>query len=196
MSLHPHPTYYSQHECPTCSGWMTACIDPRCEHLADHVRAKLRKITGETTQTPSTAPAHQRVTWHGPLAVEQDVGDTDWTVTVHLTDDARRQVLRDLYPHRALLLAYFRMRQQANDRALHDDDRAEAREHADALERRIAGDLQSMATTQWTLTPQQAEDLTQQLEDAQADPDECAVGTCTAYAIDGGSYCGPHEDGV
>lgn len=158
------------------------------------------RAPGEEVEQPSPAAPSRpvdRITWTGPLHVEQDVRHDSWTTTVALTDDANRQLARDLADrHMTDLVLLSRLRQQEKKlrRGRFDVAARQAAHEAQQIEARLAGALQSTATTQWVHTPMQAEQLWDQLEDAQTDPDECAIPSCSGNAIDGGSYCAPHDE--
>lgn len=150
------------------------------------------EVEPRSPATPSRPAATDRVTWESPFAVEQDVQDESWTVTIGLTDDAARQLARDLTRrHMADLVLLARL--QATIRRP-GASAADVEEHHHVMQR-LSGALQSMATTQWVLTPAQAEAVLDDLEDANTEPTECAVGTCDAFSMPAGSYCAPH-DGV
>lgn len=160
------------------------------------------RTPGREVEPSHTAPSRpgvhplDRVTSSAPFTIERTITSDDiHLVTVTLTDDATHAHVRDLYSHRALLIAYFEMRQQAADRRVHPSEAADARRLATQLEDRLAAALTSHATTQWELTHPQAEDLLTGLEDATAEPETCAVGTCTGYAATDG-YCAGHAEGI
>lgn len=223
MSLHPHLIYGAGHNfrychddmhvdgdsCPDCGGYRIGCPDPKADHQTPSDRSQPRAsaasgagASGGGSSTSSDLPrpaATDRVTYDSPFAVEQDVQDESWIVTVGLTNDAARQLARDLTRrHMADLILLNRMciQERMYRHTGAEADEANARDVARTIETRLSGALQSMATTQWTLTPGQAEQLTDDLEDAQAEPEPCAVGTCSAYSIDGSSYCAPHDEGI
>lgn len=198
--------------CPDCGGYRTGGTAADVTHQTpSDAEAKTatpsgteagapgREVEPRSPAAPSRPSPTDRVTWNGPLAVEQDITDDDWTVIVGLTDDARRQLARDLArKHMSDLILLNRMciQERMYRHTGAEADEANARDVARTIENRLSGALQSMGTTQWTLTPAQAEQLTDDLEDAQADPEPCAVGTCSAYSIDGSSYCAPHDEGI
>lgn len=151
----------------------------------------------DTAVTPTTDPT-DRVTSTAPFAVDRTItGDSIHLVTVSLTDDAARQLARDLMQHMAGLILLSRLRQQERDYHIRHLSNAagRTRDEARRVEDRLAGAFTAHMTTQWELTLTQAEQLLEHLEDATADPEPCAVGACTGYAAVGG-YCAPHADGI
>lgn len=184
-------------DCPTCRGYLLACIDCDTQTTSgsNHRRTAVPedgapggKVEHSPAPTRPAAPDH--ITWDSPLEaeVEFDADDTQY-VNVHLTEQGARQLARDLTRrHMADLVLLAHLTKKGRSLVPHMDD-------ARTVENRLAGALQAMATTNWTLTVAQAEDLTDQLEDATSDPIPCAVSTCTAPAT-AGAYCGPHESAV
>ncbi|WP_068325005.1 hypothetical protein [Janibacter terrae] len=207
--------------CPTCRGWLTRCPDEQChdaahdaEWIPDHIKAKrhakaLRdrrqtppapeatpgQVTGPTSPRAGIRPGvnpTDRVTLNAPFAVERTVtDDDDFLVTIRLTDEAARQLARDLTRrHMADLILLARL--QTAVRHPHASTETVAEHHR--VMNRLSGSLTAHATTVWELTVPQAEGVLEELQEAAAEPEICLVGTCTAYAVDG--YCAGHADGI
>lgn len=160
---------------------------------------RMTKLTGpRSVSDPHPAPSRpgtdpvDRVTTSAPFTADRTItGDGIHLVTVALTDDATRQLARDLTSHMADLILLSRLR-RATQRP-HASTAAVTEYHR--VEDRLAGALTARMTTQWELTLTQAEQLLEHFEDAATDPEPCAVGTCTGYATTGG-YCQVHADGI
>lgn len=202
-----HDTRHTGLDCPACHGVKIACRTHQTPSAGSAktgvapVPTEAGTPGGEVEPTPQ-APSRpgvdtvtdptDRVTSTAPFTADRTVtSDGIHLVTVALTDDATRQLARDLTSHMADLILLSRLR-RATQRP-HASTAAVTEYHR--VEDRLASALTARMTTQWELTLTQAEQLLEHLEDAATDPEPCAVGTCTGYAAVGG-YCAPHADGI
>ncbi|WP_346007255.1 hypothetical protein [Janibacter terrae] len=198
-----HDIRHNGLDCPTCDGVKIACRTHQTSSTAATAPPLATVEAGTTSGGSSRTSPHgsprsdvnpeDRVTLNAPFTIEQTITRDDiHLVTVRLTDDAARQLARDLTRrHMADLVLLARL--QTMIRRPHAS--AETVETHHRVMDRIAGALAAHATTAWELTLPQAEQLLEDLESAASEPEICIVGTCTSYA-DAGSYCGPHADGV